>query len=338
MGESTGSEAMILVGDVGAIAAAPGSRRARAEEILAALNRIVPHVAAEIVSLNPFDGSTEVLSSHGYSDEVLDRLHSEEFLHLMQMLNLPVTGKPVRMRDLPGNPLDNWAVADVLIPAGYREGMTMCLRTPDGRFTGFLNLSVDSPEHPSDMARDAIASMCEALGNLTDPLQSAGWAQVLVGEGSHAVGLDSSGSTVALRGTLGHRLLEGESDLIKVAMTASVRRTWSTFLWPDEDEVLRVRVVPCRGDGLISTVVSIDPFDLGPLTRRELEVLTLAAEGLSNQEISDALIIGIRTVATHVEHILRKVEAPNRAAAAAYALREGIILGRIDCPGRPKSP
>ena len=335
MARSNAADAMALVGEVGAIASSPGDRRVRATEVLEALDRIVPHVAAEIVSLNPFDGSVEVLSSHGYSSAVSDRLHSSEFLELMNFLKLPETGKPVRMRDLPGNPLDNWAVADVLIPAGYREGMTMCLRTPDGRFTGFLNLSVESTQHPSDLARDAIASMCSALGALTDPLQNAGWIQVLLNEGSRAVGLDAAGSTVALPGSAGHHLLVGGSDLIKVAMHSSIRQSSSTFLWPDDDEVLRVRVVPCRGDEVISTVVSLDSFDLTPLSRRELEVLTLAAEGLSNQEISEALIIGMRTVATHVEHILHKLEAPNRAAAAAYALREGLILGRVDCPGRP---
>ena len=50
---------------------------------------------------------------------------------------------------------------------------------------------------------------------------------------------------------------------------------------------------------------------------------------LSNQEIGNALIISNRTVATHVEHILDKLSAPNRAAAAAYALREGFIMGHV---------
>lgn len=55
----------------------------------------------------------------------------------------------------------------------------------------------------------------------------------------------------------------------------------------------------------------------------------LSVEGPSNQEIGDALVFSNRTVASHVEHILDKLSAPNRAAAAAYALREGLILGRV---------
>ena len=43
----------------------------------------------------------------------------------------------------------------------------------------------------------------------------------------------------------------------------------------------------------------------------------------------DAIDISSRTVAGQVEHILDKLNAPSRAAATAYALREGLILGRI---------
>jgi len=327
-------DALAAIGRVAAVASSSGTAQERAEAVVESLGALVPHVAAEIVMLNPLDGSSEVLAATGYSDDVLEALHSPRFHELMQWLGLPGTGRPVRMRDLPGDPFDNWAVSDVLIPAGYSEGMTMCLRTPDGRFTGVLNLSVDSAEHPSDLARDAIASMCSALGNLTDPTQGSRWIQMLLGAGSRAVGLDAAGDTVAIPGTATHPLLTDDSDLIQVAARSSVRQGWATFLWPDDDEWLRVRVVPCRGEQSIARVVSVDTVDPAPLSRRELEVLTLAAEGLSNLEISEALVIGSRTVATHVEHILDKLEAPNRAAAASYALREGYILGRVECPGR----
>ena len=77
------------------------------------------------------------------------------------------------------------------------------------------------------------------------------------------------------------------------------------------------------------TVVSMDSIDIGPLSRGELEVLTLATEGRSTQGIGNTLMISNRTVATHVEHILAKLNAPNRAAATAYALREGVSMGHV---------
>jgi len=67
-----------------------------------------------------------------------------------------------------------------------------------------------------------------------------------------------------------------------------------------------------------------------PLTERELEVLSLVARGLSNQEIGEKLFINERTVRTHVSNILSKLHLANRTQATLYALREG--LARLDEP------
>ena len=61
------------------------------------------------------------------------------------------------------------------------------------------------------------------------------------------------------------------------------------------------------------------------LTKREHEVLALMAEGLQHQEIGRRLFISPKTVGTHVEHILRKLEARGRAQAVAIAYRHRIL-------------
>lgn len=61
-----------------------------------------------------------------------------------------------------------------------------------------------------------------------------------------------------------------------------------------------------------------------PLTSRELEVLRYVARGLSNQEISDKLVISEGTVRIHVSNILSKLHLANRTQAALYALQEGL--------------
>jgi predicted ATPase/DNA-binding NarL/FixJ family response regulator len=61
-----------------------------------------------------------------------------------------------------------------------------------------------------------------------------------------------------------------------------------------------------------------------PLSPRELEVLRLLADGLTNQEIADAIFVSRRTVATHVDHILTKLDVRSRTAAVAYAIRHGL--------------
>jgi DNA-binding CsgD family transcriptional regulator len=61
------------------------------------------------------------------------------------------------------------------------------------------------------------------------------------------------------------------------------------------------------------------------LTPREVEVLRLLASGRSNKEISEALVLSLRTTARHVTNIYGKIGAHNRADAASYAIRQGII-------------
>lgn len=60
-----------------------------------------------------------------------------------------------------------------------------------------------------------------------------------------------------------------------------------------------------------------------PLTERELEVLKLIAQGLTNQQMAEQLVVSERTVRTHVSNILGKLHLANRTQAALYALREG---------------
>jgi DNA-binding CsgD family transcriptional regulator/tetratricopeptide (TPR) repeat protein len=63
----------------------------------------------------------------------------------------------------------------------------------------------------------------------------------------------------------------------------------------------------------------------GGLTAREIEVLALVARGRSNREIASELVLSEKTVATHLSHILAKLEVPSRTAATAYAYEHGLI-------------
>jgi NarL family two-component system response regulator LiaR len=61
-----------------------------------------------------------------------------------------------------------------------------------------------------------------------------------------------------------------------------------------------------------------------PLTEREMEVLRLLAQGKSNREIANQLVITELTVRTHVSNILGKLHLASRTQAALYALKEGL--------------
>lgn len=60
------------------------------------------------------------------------------------------------------------------------------------------------------------------------------------------------------------------------------------------------------------------------LTERELEVIRLVAQGLSNQDIGETLHIASRTVGTHVSNMLEKLDLENRTQLALFALRRNI--------------
>lgn len=64
---------------------------------------------------------------------------------------------------------------------------------------------------------------------------------------------------------------------------------------------------------------------LAALTAREREILILLAQGNSNQDIADQLMITERTARTHVSNILTKLQLSSRTQAALLAIREGLI-------------
>jgi DNA-binding NarL/FixJ family response regulator len=64
---------------------------------------------------------------------------------------------------------------------------------------------------------------------------------------------------------------------------------------------------------------------VGELTPRELEVLRLVAQGLSDAEIAERLVLSQHTVHRHVANVRLKLRLPSRAAAVAYAARAGVL-------------
>jgi two-component system response regulator NreC len=70
---------------------------------------------------------------------------------------------------------------------------------------------------------------------------------------------------------------------------------------------------------------SDEKLDLGGLTDREHEVLTMLAEGASNPEIAEALVISPKTVERHRENIMHKLNLHSRSELVRYAIRKGII-------------
>jgi two-component system response regulator NreC len=91
-----------------------------------------------------------------------------------------------------------------------------------------------------------------------------------------------------------------------------------------------VYLYPTMAKLLVQDFLISEPTDKGrsaskDLTDREQEVLTHLAEGESNEEIAEALVISPKTVARHRENIMHKLNLHSRAELVRYAIRKGII-------------
>ncbi|HET7745221.1 MAG TPA: LuxR C-terminal-related transcriptional regulator [Gaiellaceae bacterium] len=93
-----------------------------------------------------------------------------------------------------------------------------------------------------------------------------------------------------------------------------------------DGESARASTMLGKLDGTGATLPADAPeTPLSALSKRELEVLGLVAEGLTNHDIAERLVLSEHTVNRHVANILRKLGLPSRAAAASLAGRYGLV-------------
>lgn len=97
--------------------------------------------------------------------------------------------------------------------------------------------------------------------------------------------------------------------------------------WLDPGVASRVLKACAAGGSLAATPQDGAGTKAGQqtLSQRELDVLKLVVEGLSNQEIAERLVVSVETIKTHMRHIMEKLAVSDRTQAAVKAMREGIV-------------
>ncbi|MFE5629394.1 response regulator [Streptomyces sp. NPDC056470] len=184
-----------------------------------------------------------------------------------------------------------------------------------------------------DFAVVGEAATAERAVELATELTAAGGVDVVLMDLQFGSGMHGSEATAAITArTGGPRVLVLTTYDTDADILAAVEAGASGYLLkdaPPEELAAAVRTA-AAGQSALAPAVAHRLMDrmrtpAEALTKRELEVLQLVGEGLSNQQISKALFLSQATVKSHLVHIFAKLGVDSRTAAVAAATARRLI-------------
>ncbi|MFF1945999.1 LuxR C-terminal-related transcriptional regulator [Rhodococcus qingshengii] len=226
-------------------------------------------------------------------------------------------GMAMRFADVPFDYRETRTYRDALLPNGFREGLTLPLPTAGASIAGFVAMSSRHATPLDDESRLALTMLSHDLAGLIDPGAEAG-------DTPAEVVLWITQDLIEVRAGDPDRVPLNRSELRLAAQSATdsaagrigFRHRGADGTW------WRVRAV-CRPDAVLVRIARAAVF--GHLTSRELDVVGLVARGWPNERISQTLDIAVRTVRSHIESSLVKLECPNRTALARNAFEHELV-------------
>ncbi|MFC5832107.1 helix-turn-helix transcriptional regulator [Nonomuraea insulae] len=296
-----------------------------AQGAMTALRRVAALDAYEFVAYDPATGRHHSVVSDGHRR--IDRDAAEEYAGLEAYRRAIATRAPVGMPE-PGT---ERYFRRHLAPYGWRAGLTAPLFLTDGRYTGLLHLA--SRDAFPRLTGALVAAVSPMLAHLTD-LSRCVIDPVGLPAGFRAVAFDRLGTRREVPGHPASAALWDDPAMASYARAfIDSRELGRHGLWLAADghwhEVRLVRAGVGFQGALQGAVAAERPCSLPyELTGREVDVLTRVAAGDSNPQIAAALVLSVRTVTTHLEHIFAKLGCDSRTRLTTKALAEGLC--RLD--------
>jgi len=326
-GRRLGARRMDVLAEVG-FRAARGHGAAAGVDTMAALRELVPAEAFELVAFDAASNVHRSLTFDGYKPDnpqvgAVEYARTESFRHVMARRG------PARMNEPDSDFADTPYFRDYIAPGGWRAGLTAPLILRDGRYTGLLHLSARDPDAFDEETSEVIRAVSPVLAHVTDVLHHPD--PLGLPQGYNALVFDATGPHRPLAGRPQSEAIAAEPGLAGLARAfLASGESHRRGLWRDGTGHWRDLHLVRAGtllDGAPDCAVLAErpcriPYGLSP---REIDVLTLIARGHSNPEIAARLVLSVRTVTTHIEHIFTKLGCDSRVRAAATALREGLV-------------
>ncbi|MFI7599162.1 hypothetical protein [Actinoplanes sp. NPDC049681] len=321
-----------LAAEIAAIAIAADSLTARAQALLEPLHRLMPFDAAWISLLDPERHRQPPLIRHGYDARVQQYLDGAQYMDDLEQFGMHGSHTPMRIKDLPAPPCEIAGWATYFLPAGFGEGVSVPLTTPDGRYLGLFAATTETRTAPSDDVRDQLARLAPLIAHAVDPMRALTALAALVTAATAGVVLTRGGNTATLTGLPEHPLLRCGSAVVAEAIACLQKGDQlAEFLTGREgpEGYLKVTVLGCPQPPaayLRAVVLLAPPGDLHGLTHRDLCILGMLIAGWPHQRIAATQQVALHTLITTIDEIRAKLGAPTRDAAVIRAADQGLHL------------
>lgn len=299
--------------------------------VLEELHRLVPWAAMSLSVYDPITRRHRSIASSGYSDETIS------YLDNIYMSIDPAYRWIVRSN----KPYFNWETTEFdysksvsarnwWLPGGYSGGSTSYLTSRSNRYIGNLHTSTDSRKHPSTDALQFIDDIAPVLATFVDIWQEPRALLRNLRPDECAAFIDRDGNIQAVPGfscCAKSEIHELACGIVKKYGNARgidvLGQRMPLACWhPCDETIHQVQFKMCTRGWLVVHGTTDLPFSL---TVRQAEVCSLSALGLTSSQISAVLRLSARTVDRHIENILEKIAASNRAALARLAATTGVM-------------